>query len=476
MQSLVLLHSNDIHGHTHGLARMVSLIDHIRQQEADKIVLYVDCGDSEDTSNRLSNLTKGRSMHQLLGLAKPDAAALGNGSILRYGSGVLAQHAQALGCPLLLANILSADGNVFKGLAATSLLRLGQFKLGLIGLSAQIKIYNTLFGFQLPPTHAVVAEHIQALRQQGADAVIILSHLGLDEDRDLAAAFQGQLTAIIGAHTHHVLPHGEQHGDVLIAQAGCNAEYLGRLDLLWDEQKLVVNSAQLLPIHPNLPPAERVIKAEQLIECKVNSYLGEIIGELSAPLAWSETEECGMANLMADMLRYRMQADVGLCAAGQAFNAGLEAGKISRCHLWEVCDSCANPGVVSMSGAQLSILIQRGLDPAYRNRRPHSLRGRSQGILHLSGAEYWAGEIYITGKPLQAERLYRVAASDFELDPRSGYTESAWNLQPCYQVPIILREALEEYLRMNSPIMPHQPRLHLDLSSSLPSAYLWMES
>ena len=69
MQSLIILHTNDIHGRVEGLARIATLVEQIRQGQPDTPVLYVDCGDSEETANRLSNLTKGVAMHRLLSAA-----------------------------------------------------------------------------------------------------------------------------------------------------------------------------------------------------------------------------------------------------------------------------------------------------------------------------------------------------------------------------------------------------------------------
>lgn len=90
MQHFLIPHTNDIHGQSEGFARILTLIEQLRADNPDKTVLYFDSGDCEDVTNRLSNLTKGRSMHRLLGLAQPTAATCGNGARLRDGVEVLA--------------------------------------------------------------------------------------------------------------------------------------------------------------------------------------------------------------------------------------------------------------------------------------------------------------------------------------------------------------------------------------------------
>src|SRR5262249_51515430 len=85
MQRLILLHSNDIHGRVTGLARIATLVAQTRYAHPEIPVLYFDLGDIEDTTNRLSNLTKGVAMHRLLSTAGCNAAVIGNATTIRYG-------------------------------------------------------------------------------------------------------------------------------------------------------------------------------------------------------------------------------------------------------------------------------------------------------------------------------------------------------------------------------------------------------
>jgi hypothetical protein len=96
-QRIIILHTNDIHGHIEGLARVATLVERIRAENPGVPVLYLDAGDSEETTSRLSNLTKGAAMHRLLRVAGCAAATVGNASVQRYGPGVLADHEAAGG-------------------------------------------------------------------------------------------------------------------------------------------------------------------------------------------------------------------------------------------------------------------------------------------------------------------------------------------------------------------------------------------
>jgi 2',3'-cyclic-nucleotide 2'-phosphodiesterase (5'-nucleotidase family) len=91
---ITILHTNDLHGRVEQLARVATLVRRIRAETA-HAVLYVDAGDFEETTNRLSNLTKGTAMQPILSSAGCQAACVGNAVWLRYGAQVVADHAAA---------------------------------------------------------------------------------------------------------------------------------------------------------------------------------------------------------------------------------------------------------------------------------------------------------------------------------------------------------------------------------------------
>lgn len=453
MQSLIILHSNDIHGRIEGLARIATLVEQARAEYPDIPVLYVDGGDIEETAEYISNVTRGVAMYRLLSVAGCQVATVGNGGILRYGPQLLEEYAAAADYPLLLANLRTADGEILPGTLPATILEAGSLRIGIIGLTAKFfDIYETFFGLRTFPEIPLLPELTTELRQQGADIVILLSHLGLPDDRIVAEAVQDEIDLIIGAHTHDVLTEGEWVGKIPIAQAGMYAEYLGRIDSQWDGTQLTVQRMSLIPVTKDIPQSERVLAEMHIITQEVQPFLDEIVGELAEPLDFATDRECGTANLTADMLRERMNADVGLIAASVSILTSLPAGPLTRKVLWDACPSPANPGVVNMTGVQLSALIMKGLDLELAQDTPRAMRGLQRGLFHLSGAVIRAGRILVHDQPVEPERIYRVAASDWEFESFGGYADPAWELRPTYDVPVIIREALEEYLQHHRPV------------------------
>jgi 2',3'-cyclic-nucleotide 2'-phosphodiesterase (5'-nucleotidase family) len=424
MSRLVLLHTNDVHGEIDAIARVATLVERIRA-ESDCPVVYVDAGDVEETTTWISNVTKGAAMHRLLSAAGCEAAAVGNASWLRYGPQVLPAHAEAASYPLLLANVRAPDGSLFDGTRESALVG----RLGLVGVTAPYLEFGIeTFGASWVEEGPLVRRLAAELRARGAEFVVLLSHLGLEDDRRLAPELAGVVDAIVGAHSHDVLPEGERVGGVLVTQAGERGRYLGRLELGSEGAR-----EELLPVGEDLPLHPAVVAAAEAIEPEVEALLAEVIAELPAPL----DPEAG-ARLFADLLLERLGADVAIVVPGQAFTTGLPGGRISRGDLWRACDSSANPGTVTMSGAQLAAVLERGQNPEVAASTAQVLRGRPRGVLQVRGLD----------EP-DPKREYRVAGTDWELEPNGGLVEREWGLRPEYEFPTIVREVLEEHFARN---------------------------
>ena len=418
---LTILHTNDIHGRVDRIAQIATLVRSEKEQ-SDHRVLYLDAGDVEETTSRLSNFTKGVAMHRLMNATLCDAATVGNACWLRYGPGVLAEQAAVSNHPQLVANFVPVDGPVPS-------VMLGD--VGVFGLTDPFRelFEDTDWGFEALDELEVARSVAAELRAQGAKLVILLSHLGWDtpasrwDDPRIAAELQDDVDLIIGAHSHHLLPHGERVGRVLVAQAGSFGEHLGRIEIDGD-----TITASVEPIGDDVEASSLVTAEIERIEAEVAELLAEPIGSVDSPLD---------AQWIAEMLRRRMDADVGVFSEGLTL-ATIPPGVVTRGALYEASETGANPGVTAMTGEQLAVVVARGNDPEFMASTANALRGRPRGALRLAGVD--AGKI-------DPAATYTVAGSDWELDAYGGYTEPEWGLKARYDFPVIIREAIEDHLR-----------------------------
>jgi len=249
---LTILHTNDMHSRIEpfpddggpfanmgGMARRAALIDKIRSQEPN--VLLLDAGDIFQGTPYF-NFYGGELEFKLMSKMKYDAATLGNHDFDNGMDGLLEQ------LPNASFNFVSSNYDFSDTILKNNFspyqifrkngIRIGVFGLGieLEGLVAKENYGNTRY---LDPI-AISSEMVQELKNKKCDLIICLSHLGYSyksdkvDDRKLAAQVSG-IDLIIGGHTHTFLDHPEevvnpQGHKTLINQVGWSGLKLGKVD------------------------------------------------------------------------------------------------------------------------------------------------------------------------------------------------------------------------------------------------------
>src|SRR6202034_145024 len=109
-----------------------------------------------------------------------------------------------------------------------------------------------------------------------ADAVLLLSHNGMDVDLKLASRVRG-LDVILGGHTHDAVPQpiavANAGGTTLVTNAGSNGKFLGVLDLDLDKGRVRDVRYRLFPVFSEL--------------LKPDAAMAALIDKIRAPYATS---------------------------------------------------------------------------------------------------------------------------------------------------------------------------------------------
>lgn len=253
----------DITSHSGGYARLGYQISRARDRAAQSQMpfLFLHGGDSFQGTLYFSHF-KGKANAHLLNLLAPDAMVIGNHDI-DEGNARLAEFAKQIDFPLLAGNMdlsqedIRKPGNlrtVANILAYDEKNQLASYlekpfydkKLAIIGITLdQMKEIAR----PDPDTHfvdaiATTARTVAHLHAKGIKHIIVLSHLGLDQDKRLAEQVDG-ISLIVGGHTHTLqgdfsalglsnIPYGETINGTPIVHAGKYAETLGLAEIEFD--------------------------------------------------------------------------------------------------------------------------------------------------------------------------------------------------------------------------------------------------
>ena len=217
----VILHSNDVHGAIDLYAAMAALKADYEAQGAE--VILADAGDYSQGTVYVS-VNKGADAVTMMNATGYDVVTLGNHEF-DYGYAQLAENMKAAKFQVLCADVLGADGKTIYD--ANTIIEKGGVKIGFFGLEtpeAQTKANPKLIqglkflaGADGKELYNCAAAQVADLKAKGADLVVCLAHLGVDESSepytsyDLAKNVQG-IDFIIDGHSHSVMtagPNGE---------------------------------------------------------------------------------------------------------------------------------------------------------------------------------------------------------------------------------------------------------------------------
>ena len=462
--SLTILHINDLHGwvlphpagegrvtEAGGLARMAALV----KRSSHGPSLFVAAGDLMQGTN-LSNFSRGKAVIEALSLMGLDASAVGNHDF-DYGLDVLRRRASEATFPFLAANVEGAGAEF---LSPWTVRRAGPLRVALFGLTTVETPVMThpdnVRGLTFLSPEETARRLVPDLRRR-ADLVVCLSHLGLEEDRRLAAAVPG-IDVIVGGHTHTMLESPLRVGSTLIVQAWERGDVLGVLELEVHDGRVSSSRGRLLPVVASAGEERETATLLERYRRESEGRLGEMIGRARVDLVGRRemirAGETNLGSLVADAVREAVAADAAIVNAG-AIRADVPAGEVTAAHLYNVLPFDTYIVSYVLMGSEVWELLEDGLV---------GLERMGGGFPQVSGMSYSfdasapAGsrlrEVRIGGDVLRDGKIYVVALNDFLAAGGDGYRGLGGRSPVISRPGYFLRDALADYWKARGELSP----------------------
>jgi 2',3'-cyclic-nucleotide 2'-phosphodiesterase (5'-nucleotidase family) len=237
-----------------GVARIATVAKQIRASSARS--LWLDSGDCFPGAP-VFNIFKGEVEMRSLSKAGMDGAVLGNHEFDLGSTNLFRQIDNWAAYPLLAANYLWEEPvnpdqpslrDVVQPYAIYDVdgLRIGVIGMGNTGSMTGIYEGGNSLGIRPLDERQVLSQYVRLIRPV-VDLVVVVSHLGLDEDEGLTATqVQDQnedlplegVDLILGGHLHivtdppKIIPNDDQGHVTILAHSGAFAKFVGRLDLV----------------------------------------------------------------------------------------------------------------------------------------------------------------------------------------------------------------------------------------------------
>ncbi|MGM9999263.1 MAG: bifunctional metallophosphatase/5'-nucleotidase [Candidatus Bruticola sp.] len=334
IRHLRIIHLNDLHGAAlpedgrGGLAQVAAVVKR-EKAEMPESSLVLNAGDIAE-GTMISYLSEGSVVSESLAQMGCDAIEPGNHDFA-WGQATMRSMLGQTNAPVVCANLEQAEGHEF---AQPYIIReVNGVKVGILGLSTDISNFTTddkIEGLQYKDPVATAKQYVPQMRQDGAELVVALSHLGIEQDRFLAANCP-DINVIVGGHTHTELPEGEYVNDTLIVQSGYKGQFVGEVDLEFDiaSRRIVNTKAELISVDSsNIAPDPEVAEIVNKFVTLSNEVAQQPMGQALERLTYSHSECAKLDQIHADSLRQAMGTEIGL-VNGRNLRANVEAGEVT---------------------------------------------------------------------------------------------------------------------------------------------------
>lgn len=452
---LHLYHTNDLHSHLDQWPKIMGFLkqqQQIHDQDGECVIRF-DIGDHADRVHPLTEGTEGRGNVQLMNEAEFLNVTIGNNEGITFSKEQLDALYDDANFQVVLGNLKEKNGGRPQWSKPYDIHTLSNgIKIGVIAATAPFRAYYELLDWDVHDPYDSIKEFAEEIRDE-VDILILLSHLGLEADKQLAEELD-VLDIILGSHTHHVLPDGIRSSTgVTIGQAGKFGLYVGHMEIEWDEKerKICHVKAEVIDVRHQAPDEESEQHLMHLTE-KANENLQEIVTVLDEPLELEWFKKSSFTELLADAIREWCDSEIGMINAGLLLES-LKEGPVTKGDLHRVCPHPINPCKLLLKGEYLKEMIQQAMTKELVNLEIKGLgfRGKVIGQMIFDGVEtegrmmddgeYHVRRILINGQPLEQERLYSVGTVDMftfgRLLPSVAYAE-----QKFYYLPEMLRDVL----------------------------------
>ncbi|MBR5731622.1 MAG: bifunctional metallophosphatase/5'-nucleotidase, partial [Firmicutes bacterium] len=430
IRKLTILHSNDMHGDfepkvkdgkkTGGIAYLSGYIKKIRAEEEN--VLYANAGDFFRGSV-IDSEYRGLSTIELINLLAPDVVTIGNHEA-DYGLAHLLFLEKCARFPIINAN-LYIKSNHARLFSPYRIIETGGMKVMFIGIITD----EVLTAAKTEPVVGSFIDVWEAASQVGTivdnyrtdsvDLTVLLTHIGYEQDKALAAALDPNLGVdiIIGAHSHTLLKYPKLVNGIQVVQAGSGTGHIGRFDISVDveEHRPVEISWTAEEINEDTAEADPVI--ESAIEAyrnetdeKYSRVLTVLKRQITHPARNVETE---IGDLMADLMQQDSSFDIMLFGAGSI--RGKKLGPVVTYRdLRELLPFDNAIYMLTVTGDQFRRMCRFYIGESVRTGGSSEFYDVSKGVkLTYDSRTYELTECSFNGKEIQDEDRFKIALQEY---------------------------------------------------------------
>jgi 2',3'-cyclic-nucleotide 2'-phosphodiesterase (5'-nucleotidase family) len=434
-----------------GYAKISGLLKQVRQECGRDSVLALDNGDTLHGTFPAVH-SKGEVLLEPLNKLELHAWTVHWDTV--YGPHRLKELAGKLNHPLLAVNGYH-DASDEPAFQPSVVVKRGGVTVGIIGIAAYIidKTFpkQSSTGLRFTLGRDELPTQVRYLRErEGAELIVVLSHLGFPQDCKLAAEVGG-IDVLLSGHTHNRLFQPVVVNGATIIQSGCHASFVGRLDIEMDGTKVGGIRHRLITLDDSIASDADMQALVDGIYAPHRDMLAEVVGETATALNRYTTLESTMDNMLVDAIADAAGTEIAF-SNGWRYGAPISVGNITVNDLWNIIPTNPLLETVDMTGAEVWDMMEENLERTFSPNAYKQMGGyakRCRGVNIYVKIENPAGmriqEFFVLGERLEKDKTYHVAfVTEQGVAKKYGHNRRA--------LDITAIDALKQYLAKQRPI------------------------
>lgn len=424
-------------GRVGGFAHLATLVKNLRAIAGEENCLLLDGGDTWQGSGTAYK-THGMDMIQACNLLGVDVMT-GHWEFTYQDQQVL-KNIHAFNGDFVAQNIKASEEALFDGVVVYDddsghvfppyvIKKVGTHNIAVIGQAfpytpvANPKrfIPNWTFGIN----ESDLQDLVNTIRQtQQPDAVVLLSHNGIDVDLKMAAQVNG-LDVIFGGHTHDGVPKAVEvknsNGITLVTNAGSNGKFLGVMDLVIKDGRVREYQYKLLPIFSNYIETDSAMQTHiDAVRKPHLPWLQEKLGATEDTLYRRGNFNGTFDQLICDALRTENDAEIALSPGFRWGTTLPTQSTITMEHvLDQTCMTYPETYRREISGENLKLILEDVCDNLF-NPNPYYQQGGD--MVRIGGMDYTCNPTAKIG-----DRINHMTLDDgTAIDPNKNYVVAGW--------------------------------------------------
>lgn len=355
--------------------------------------------------------------------------------------------------PWVVANLLTPDGDPIPGTERWTTVDVGGVTVGVFGLGVEdfhgITSYPPDYQV-IPPVDAAQEATDALINDEGADVVVLASHTNHSTHKEIGEAVDG-LDLIVGSHSGVTFDDIHEHGGTLVSELGDQFKHLGAVTLDADTGDLV--SWERVDLEPGeyTPDAGMqaiVDKWEATLEEEFDTVVVESEVVLDARFSTNYARESRYGNLLTDIFRDELDADVGIQnPGGIRSNDTYGPGEITKRDIFNTLPFPNTLVKLELSGETLKNTLEASVGALPWN--PFGI----QPAMQISGVQYeYSGHdgeqhvenVYVGGEELDPDATYTLATNNFVADNWSSLSPATLVTETSRLLADVVVEHLKE--------------------------------